>query len=140
MLKLTTCSSLLGAACAVGFGAVCVPAFGAAPGGFTVMGHNGAAYGAGPSVVVSYRDLDLTTKNGRVVLRQRVWKTAETLCARLGEDHAVSASQVGSCEVEAYSSAASQVHDAIARATAPTFDGALAAGPSVLTMRVAAGR
>jgi len=60
------------------------------------------------SQAVSYADLDLSTKEGRDILRQRVRLTARFLCNKLGESGS-SSSLVPSCQDEAVRSAMSRV-------------------------------
>jgi UrcA family protein len=146
MLKLArhVSCSLFGVVCAVS-AASGVPAFGQGSNEFTVLGHNTNPYYDSPSAAISYRDLNLANSNDRAVLRQRVWRTAEKLCARIGEGHIGSATQVLSCEDQVVLSAAQQEHDAIARAmTAPANKSVASGGPagggSILTVSVAASR
>jgi UrcA family protein len=153
MLKLGrhVSSSLLGVACAVGFAAAGLPAFGQGSDEFTVLGHE-TPYDHSLTAAVSYRDLDLTTGDGRAALRARVWRAAEKLCARIGESHISSATRALSCEDRALYGASDQLQSAIARArvaAAPAqqaivasvgSDGAPAAGNHILTVSVAAVR
>jgi UrcA family protein len=155
MLKLANhvSSSLLGVVCAVASVAAGVPAFGQGADDFTVLGHNERPYGSTLSATVSYRDLDLTNRHGQAVLRQRVWRTAETLCARIGENHIGSATGVLSCEDQVAFSAARQQRDAIARAmvaattanravasVGSAAEGASGPGSYILTLSVATAR
>lgn len=153
MLKLAkhVSSSLLGAMCAVASVAAGVPAFGQGSDEFTVLGHNERPYEHTLSATISYRDLDLTNRDGRAVLRQRVWRTAEKLCARIGEGHIGGASQALSCEDQVRYSAAQQQRDAIARAmvaAAPANPSVASVGPTapegagsyMLTVSVATAR
>lgn len=84
----------------------------------TVIGRQGV----GPntrsiSAVVSYRDLDLTTENGRTVLNQRVRTTARDLCRQLNEGNMSTGGGVApSCEQDALNSASEQQRLAIANA------------------------
>jgi UrcA family protein len=108
--------SLLGVVCAMGFAAA-PPAFGEdVAGNFTVLGHATTPYEHGLTAAVSYRDLDLTTRAGRAALRERVWKTAEKLCARMGEGRVNSATRALSCEDQAVYCASDQLQNAFARA------------------------
>jgi UrcA family protein len=150
MLKFAT--SLLGLACASAFVAAGPPAFGEGVGEFTVIGNNERPNDHSLSAAISYRDLDLTTKDGQAMLRHRVWKTAQKLCARLGEGHVAGASQVGSCEDQAFFGTAEQRRDAIARAmvaramqpvvasVGARADGAPATGNYILTVSVVGSR
>ena len=143
MLKLThhMSSSLLGVVCAIGCVAAGPSAFGqGSEGEFTIVGHNERPFEHSLTAAISYRDLDLTTKDGRAALRHRVWKTAERLCAQVGEIHISGASAALSCEDQALYSAAQQQHDAIARATTATYSAAPSGAPFTLTMSVAAAR
>jgi UrcA family protein len=132
--------AMLGLICVAGLLAASAPAFGQGAGEFTVLGHNEMPYDHSLTATVSYRDLDLATHGGRAALRARVWRTAEKLCARLGETHIGGVSMARSCEDQALYSAAEQQRDAIARATSPTYAGTVAAGAYVLTMSVEAMR
>jgi UrcA family protein len=136
-------SSLIGVACVIGMSAFCVPALGQEPVS-TVIGHPNT--GRYLSAVVSYRDLDLTTGDGRGQLQHRVRKTAEKLCSRAGENHIGGASMALSCEDQTLLDTAAEQRDAIARAMAAASpdnpalaaaDGSRAAGLQVLTVSVA---
>ena len=75
---------------------------------------NGAPYSNGRperlSQAVSIRDLDLTTLEGRDVLRLRIRATARDLCRALGEDRFVSGPLTHrSCEDQAVRDARPQV-------------------------------
>jgi UrcA family protein len=143
---------VLGAVCAMGV-VTAPPAFGEEGGGqFTVLGRHDARDEHSLTAAVSYRDLDLTTRDGRAALRARVWKTAEKLCARIGESHVSSATRALSCEDQAVYGASGQLQTAIAQARfaaaperQPTVasagsrsDGARAGGNPGLTVSVAA--
>jgi len=78
-------------------------------------------YGVGAEVralsaAVSYRDLDLTTEEGRDALRQRVRAAAYDLCRRLGEAGAGDTPLAPSCERGAIDSAREQERLAVANA------------------------
>jgi UrcA family protein len=107
-----------GVACAAGLLAA-APAFGQeAASAFSVTDRSDAPSERTVSAVVSYRDLDLTTQEGRALLRQRMWRTAETLCARIGESHVGDGSAPLSCENQLRYSLGQQQRYAIARAIA----------------------
>lgn len=108
--------SLFGVVCAVASVAAGVPAFGQGSEKFGVPSHNDGPYEHTLSANISYRDLDLTNRDGQAVLRQRVWRAAEKLCARMNESHIGGASQVLSCEDQVRFGAAQQQRDAIAQA------------------------
>jgi UrcA family protein len=137
MLKFARLSCLLGVVCAVGGLSAGLPALAQGSDGFTVIGHSDRPNEHSLTAAISYRDLDLTTRGGRAALQTRVWRTAEKLCARVGELHIGGASMASSCEDQALFSAAQQERDAIARAAAPAYAGTMAAQPYVLTMSVA---
>jgi len=61
------------------------------------------------SQAVSYADLDLSTKAGRDILRQRVALTARYLCEKLGETDTTSGPVVPSCRDAAVKDALSRV-------------------------------
>jgi UrcA family protein len=113
-------SGLIAAACAIGLGAVWAPAFGQEPVS-TVMGHRVADGGRVLSATVSYRDLDLRTSDGQAQLHHRVWRTAERLCSRAGENHIGGASMAMSCEDQTMLSTTQERRDAIARAMAAVY-------------------
>jgi UrcA family protein len=66
------------------------------------------------SARVSYRDLDLTTYEGRRVLDMRIRDTARDICRRLGEENASGDALAPSCVDGAIRSARPQVRTAIA--------------------------
>jgi UrcA family protein len=75
----------------------------------------------GPSQLsarVSYRDLDLTTYQGRQVLKMRIRDTAHDLCRELGEANAPGDALAPSCVDGAMRSARPQMKTAIAQAYA----------------------
>jgi UrcA family protein len=144
--------SVLGVVCAMGV-VTAPPALGKEGAGqFTVLGRHDTGDEHSLTAAVSYRDLDLATRDGRAALRARVWKTAEKLCARIGESHINSATRALSCEDQAVYGASGQLQAAFAQARfaaaaqrQPTVasagsrsDGAPAAGNPSLTVSVAA--
>jgi UrcA family protein len=144
-------SNLLGCACAVIVLAMGSPALSQGTDGFTVLGHDAEPVAHGLTAGVRYRDLDLSTRDGRVALRARVRKTAEKLCARIGESDFGSATPVLSCEDQAVYDAGGQMKQVIAEANVarspaqsviasggPRMKGA--PGNDILTVRVAAAR
>lgn len=66
---------------------------------------------------VTYTDLDLTTKDGRTVLRQRIRATARDICRQLG-DNGGSVGMAFVCEDEAVRGAAAMERKLIAEARA----------------------
>jgi UrcA family protein len=109
-------SGPLGVACALAMVAAGVPAFSQEPAGeFTITAQGGGPHERSLTASVYYRDLDLTTKGGRAVLRQRVRSTASELCHRLGDDNR-SAAVAFVCEDEAVESAANFERAVIAQA------------------------
>jgi UrcA family protein len=68
------------------------------------------------SARVTYRDLDLTTYEGRRVLEMRIRDTARDICRTLGEDNAPGDALAPSCVDGAIRSAKPQVRTAIAQA------------------------
>jgi UrcA family protein len=78
-----------------------------------VMGHAGPNGPSRLSQAVSYADLDLTTYEGRDVLKLRVRDTAHRLCRALGEGNDTSGPLLPSCEDQAYRDARPQIRWAI---------------------------
>lgn len=89
---------------------------GTPPEEITVTGRHGTVPDSVRSLTqaVSYADLDLSTKAGRAVLRQRVRLTARFLCDKLGESDAPSP-LVPSCRTAATRDALSRVGTVEAR-------------------------
>jgi UrcA family protein len=83
-----------------------------------VMGHPGPNGPSRLSQAVSYADLDLTTYQGRDVLKLRVRDTAHRLCRALGEGNDISGPLLPSCEDQAYRDARPQIRWAIDHAYA----------------------
>ncbi len=79
------------------------------------LGPNGPAR---MSQAVSYRDLDLTSYEGRRVLDSRIRATARTLCRALGEGPGNGGSVLPSCEDQARRDARPQVRVAVNQAYA----------------------
>jgi len=78
------------------------------------------------SRAVSYRDLDLTTYEGRQVLKMRIRDTARDLCRELGEGRGNGGPLLGrSCEDDAVRGARTQMRFAVNRAHARTYYAAL---------------
>jgi UrcA family protein len=77
----------------------------------------------GPTSVVQYRDLDLTTDAGRMELQHRVNLAAWKACQE-GANDAYSHAIRGRCEAAAAASAAEMQRRVIANATARTYAGA----------------
>ena len=73
------------------------------------------------SRIVSYRDLDLATLDGRQVLKMRIRATARDICRELGEGPGNGGPLLRSCEDDAVRSARTQVRHAVARAHARTY-------------------
>jgi UrcA family protein len=79
----------------------------------TVTGHYGPDNTPSRlSQAVSYADLDLSTSDGRYLLKQRISLTARYLCDRLGEDEA-SDGVLPSCKDAAISDAMAQARPII---------------------------
>jgi UrcA family protein len=134
------CSGLRVVVGAVAILAIGAPAFGqGSASGFTVIGSSDLTAGR-VSSPVSYRDLDLTTGDGRAALHGRVRRSAEDLCRRIGEDHLGHGAATPSCEDGAVLSAATQERDVIARASARTFAGSAPPTSFVMTMNTAGSR
>ena len=80
--------------------------------------------GDGPTTlsrVVSYRDLNLATHDGRQVLKMRIRATARDICRELGEGRGNGGPLLRSCEDDAVRSARGQVRFAVARAQSRSF-------------------
>lgn len=127
MLNLTKHPSFvpLGGACAAALLlAVGAPAFGQETmEEFTVIGQSKQVDVRRISASVNYQDLDLTTQDGRRQLKQRVWRTASQLCARLGEpEQAVG--MAFACQDDAFDSAAPMLRAAVNQARRQVADGA----------------
>jgi UrcA family protein len=108
----------LGVACAAGLLAAAPASGQEATSAYSVTDRSAAPAEPTVSMVVSYRDLDLTTREGRASLRQRMWRTVETLCARIGESHVGDASSPLSCENQLRYSVGQQQRYVIAHAMA----------------------
>ena len=80
--------------------------------------------GDGPSTLsraVSYRDLDLATRDGRHVLKMRIRDTARDICRELGEGRNNGGPLLRSCEDDAVRSARGQMRFAVARAQSRSY-------------------
>jgi UrcA family protein len=101
---------LCAAAAMAGGMTVATPLFAQAAEEITVTGRYGAAPDSARTLsqVVSYADLDLSTKVGRDMFRRRVNLTSRFLCDKLGETGA-SSSLTPSCRDEATRSAMTRV-------------------------------
>ena len=77
------------------------------------------------SQAVRFDDLDLATREGAQVLRERIRQTASQLCRRLGENYVSSSSDGSHCYRDAVDEAMEQADGAIAdaRADARAGDG-----------------
>ena len=87
-------------------------------------------YGEGPSrlsQVVSIRDLDLATADGRDVLKWRIRDTARHLCRLLGEDNSASSALTPSCVDKAIRDTRPQVRLAVNPAYQRNYSAALTA-------------
>jgi UrcA family protein len=108
-------------------GLAAAPAFAqSSVGELTVTGRLGEA--SRLSAVVSYADLDLTTRAGQDVLTMRIKDTAHDLCRQLGESDSASTPLVPSCEEGAVRDARAQVRTAVAMATPKPYAIAPATG------------
>lgn len=98
------------------------PAFGQ---DFTVIGRGDSMHERTLSASINHADLDLTTKVGRTVLRQRIRRTAAKLCRQL-DDASVPPGLGFECEDAAVAQAAPLERALIAQAHAATQDQATA--------------
>jgi len=88
-------------------------------GELTVTGRLGEA--SRLSAVVSYADLDLTTRSGQDLLKMRIKDTARDLCTQLGESNASSSPLVPSCEQDAVRESREQMRMAVAMAVPKNY-------------------